>query len=55
MSGAAFVAFVIASVFAFIVAVGSHITTHDPAWAFFFVALGLALDHLPAVTVRRGP
>lgn len=55
MNVIAFVCLVIAAVLAFVVAIGATITTHDPAWSMFFFILGIALDHLPAIVVRRGP
>lgn len=50
----AFIAYVVAAVcfaLAWLEVDISHL--HDAGW--FFVALGFALSHLPAITVRRGP
>lgn len=46
---AAFLAFVVAAVLAVLAAVGTTLTDNDTAWALVFIAVGLALAHLPSV------
>lgn len=55
MAVAAFISFVIAAVVALVNALGTEFTDNPVMWTLFFVALGLALAHLPPITVRRSP
>lgn len=54
MNVAAFISFVVAAVCFFLLWIAADIT-HLLEAGLFFTALGLALGHLPAVVVRRGP